>query len=223
MQEQRRMNGKSTAAVPHTGVAALFIISAALVTTFFIPWERALLETLQPLGDTTAGSYFVLAAKYAGNGFYQAIFICLILLHATKVLEDRKLAESMRFSLYAVILSGVAANILKFSIGKARPGEKLGNWHIEPFSAANDFHSFPSGHTATSFALAYVIAAFYPRLALPAFSAALLIGAGRIVGESHFPSDVMAGALLGMACGWTVMRWGQRKNRKDQHPEGQTS
>jgi len=56
---------------------------------------------------------------------------------------------------------------------------------------------FPSGHTASAFAVATVFAERYPKFARVAYGAAGLIGASRISTRAHFPSDVFFGAALG--------------------------
>jgi membrane-associated phospholipid phosphatase len=56
---------------------------------------------------------------------------------------------------------------------------------------------FPSGHTASAFAVATVFAERYPKFARVAYVAAGLIGASRISTRAHFPSDVFFGAALG--------------------------
>ena len=56
---------------------------------------------------------------------------------------------------------------------------------------------FPSGHTASAFAVATVFAERYPKFARAAYGAAGLIGASRISTRAHFPSDVFFGAALG--------------------------
>ncbi len=186
--------------------AVCVLLIAGIISTLFIPWERHALEIVQPFGDTLFGEFFVAAAKYCGNGFYQAILPALVLFHAWRA-GNKLLMCRMRVALYAIAASGIIATVLKFIVGKARPGENLPNWATLPFSSANDFHSFPSGHTTTSFALAYVFTAFYPRFGPVFFITASLIGTGRIVGESHFPSDVMGGAFLGVVTGWAMLRF----------------
>jgi undecaprenyl-diphosphatase len=64
--------------------------------------------------------------------------------------------------------------------------------------------SFPSGHTASSFAAATAIAAFYPRSAPLVFSLASLVGISRVHLGHHFPSDVAVGSVVGIGTGTLV-------------------
>jgi len=64
--------------------------------------------------------------------------------------------------------------------------------------------SFPSGHSASSFAAATALAAFYPKSAPLVFSLAAGVGASRVHLGHHFPSDVGVGALIGVATGALV-------------------
>jgi undecaprenyl-diphosphatase len=62
-------------------------------------------------------------------------------------------------------------------------------------------HSFPSGHTAASFAAATVLAMAYPSARPLLFATATAVGVSRIHLGHHFPSDVIAGGLLGAGLG----------------------
>lgn len=66
--------------------------------------------------------------------------------------------------------------------------------------------SFPSGHTASSFAAATALSTFYPNAAPLVFTLATLVGASRVHLGHHFPSDVTAGALIGIGTG-TLTGW----------------
>ncbi len=65
--------------------------------------------------------------------------------------------------------------------------------------------SFPSDHTAVAFAIAVPLAAAYPK-AWPVWIAAVLIGFGRVSLGAHWPSDVIAGGILGAILGLVAMR-----------------
>ncbi len=66
--------------------------------------------------------------------------------------------------------------------------------------------SFPSGHTAASFAAATVLASFYPTAAPLVYALATGVGVSRVHLGHHFPSDVVAGAMLGLVSG-SMLGW----------------
>lgn len=66
-----------------------------------------------------------------------------------------------------------------------------------------DHHSFPSGHTALSFAAATTMELRYGwQWGLPAYAGATLVGISRVAAREHHWWDVVAGAGVGMASGW---------------------
>ncbi|MEK7648918.1 MAG: phosphatase PAP2 family protein [Patescibacteria group bacterium] len=69
--------------------------------------------------------------------------------------------------------------------------------------------SFPSDHTALSFALAASIGAAYPRMSGVAYTLACIIGVSRIAAGVHYPLDIITGAFVGLmsfAIVWRVVR-----------------
>ena len=69
-------------------------------------------------------------------------------------------------------------------------------------------HSFPSGHSATSFAAALVLAHAVPRRAWLFYVLAVAIGFSRIYVGVHYPIDVLGGALLGLGVATALLRLG---------------
>jgi undecaprenyl-diphosphatase len=65
--------------------------------------------------------------------------------------------------------------------------------------------SFPSGHAATSFACALVLAILLPRFAVPFFVLAAAIGFSRVYVGVHYPLDVVGGAALGLAAATALL------------------
>jgi membrane-associated phospholipid phosphatase len=67
--------------------------------------------------------------------------------------------------------------------------------------------SFPSGHTANTFAMArFIQHETSTTISLPFYALAVLTGAGRVEGRQHYLSDVLMGATLGVIVGSTVGR-----------------
>jgi len=67
-------------------------------------------------------------------------------------------------------------------------------------------HSFPSGHTASSFAAATALAFFYPKAAPVAYTLAAGVGVSRVHLGVHFPSDAAVGGVIGIGIG-TLTAW----------------
>lgn len=61
--------------------------------------------------------------------------------------------------------------------------------------------SFPSRHVFSMFIIAMSFFYLIPALGIVLFALGILLGAIRVIGGVHFPRDVIAGALIGIACG----------------------
>ena len=124
------------------------------------------------------------------------------------------MAVSMIFNLLATNL------VLKNLLARTRPYEVVEGLH-RIIEAPGDF-SFPSGHTACSFAAAVVILLMCSKKAgIAAMTLAVLISFSRLYVGVHFPTDVFGGAVVGTLC--ALLAWklcgavgGARKTRADQ-------
>ncbi len=91
------------------------------------------------------------------------------------------------------------AQLLKRSCKRARPSESVAE--LAPLVENPDAFSFPSGHTAAAVAVAVAMAAISPALAAVAGVIATGIAVSRIYLGAHYPLDVAAGAVIGIAAG----------------------
>lgn len=93
----------------------------------------------------------------------------------------------------------VITNILKYSFHLPRPPRISHGQIMVGFSPG-----FPSAHTAFAFGLAWLLALRVPRLSLLWFGFAVAVGWSRVELQSHYPYQVLVGAVLGMALGWWI-------------------
>ena len=106
----------------------------------------------------------------------------------------------------AVAYSGIACLTLKAAFGRARPWQGEGPYAFAGPSINDDYNSMPSGHSATAFALATVLAEQYPEYKYVFYACASLIAVSRVHVHAHWPSDVLAGAAIGVWSANQVMR-----------------
>jgi membrane-associated phospholipid phosphatase len=119
------------------------------------------------------------------------------------------LAVRLVFLCAAVALPGLACTIGKRLIGRARPlVEGTADpflyrplrWHVE-------YSSLPSGHATDAFAIAIALGALWPRARPLLWTYAAVIAVSRVVLTAHFPSDVIAGAAVGIFGVVLVRAW----------------
>lgn len=103
--------------------------------------------------------------------------------------------EQVLHGLLAFVLAWVLAEILKDIFPTTRPFI-LNNETPQVLFPGND-GAFPSGHTASSFALALTIFRHDRKIGALYLALALLIGAARVLANVHYPVDILGGIILG--------------------------
>lgn len=147
-------------------------------------WESAtatrLMQALTRLGDPAAWVFFGLALGLSGG---EGPRHCGLL------------GASTAFAL-------LASQILKRLCRRPRPTAGIGGFAA--LAENPDAFSFPSGHTAVAFAAALALAGEGAGLGWLLLALAVGIALSRVYLGAHYPLDVAAGALLGLAVGFAV-------------------
>ena len=142
----------------------------------------------------------MIAATWLGVG--GAVWFALALVG---LYWPRHRAAATRAILALAITLGINGQIVKPLAARSRPyehavAEARVIQHPRPTTA-----SFPSGHSATAVVGAMSLARLWPRARWALAALGALIAYSRIYVGVHFPTDVLAGVLLGAACAWLVL------------------
>ena len=109
---------------------------------------------------------------------------------------------------FSILSSGIIVQLIKHIVGRLRPPSFLLNEFYLPFLSVNSdpsfniftlnssFHSFPSGHTATIFAVALVFSLMISKLKYFFYFSAIIVSVSRVVIGVHFATDVVCGIFV---------------------------
>jgi membrane-associated phospholipid phosphatase len=114
------------------------------------------------------------------------------------------------FLISAAVMWGIACEIgLKHIFGRGWPDPTFVQQHRYGFRLLHGdryWDSFPSGHATVALAILSVLWILKSRWAVPVTPIAALLLAALVLGNSHWLSDVIAGAFLGASIGWMTVR-----------------
>jgi membrane-associated phospholipid phosphatase len=153
-------------------------------------------------------NYFFNAVTFLGDGTFSFALIMGILVFFKKY---RNLAFLL---LLAYLLSGFFSQVLKNIITAPRPSVYFSEHHykfyLDTFASSGvGYSSFPSGHTATTFALATIFSTYLKKkyICICSIFLSFLVGYSRVYLAHHFLIDVFAGALIGILFGTFTILW----------------
>ena len=142
--------------------------------------ERILLDRL-----------FRLISLSANGWFYPFLVLYVYLTFSPAIRKPFLLSMAIAF-----VLERLLYHLIKQSMKRDRPCERIVDvqFRVRP----PDQFSFPSGHTASAFVMMTLVASFFPILRIPMFLWATTVGIARVYLGVHYPTDVLAGAILGI-------------------------
>lgn len=185
-----------------TSIGSLVVASLVEISLFS---KKAGFENMNPVHNLALDKFFYLITQL-GNGW------CMIIVSALYLILKRKKLAFLIFSSF--LLSGVIAQVLKYFIPEARPAMILDKSQYPYFIdhvTLHSYSSFPSGHTASAFAMATVISFYLPDKwwSVPLLLYAVLVGYSRIYLGNHFLIDVLSGLIIGVISSvfcWLVIK-----------------
>ena len=140
---------------------------------------------------------------------------------AGKVADRPALARGSAHVLAALAVAGVANGALKFGVGRGRPNITDDPHRFRSFNGDNEWQAFPSGHATVAFSLAAAVSeeARKPWVTALTYGTATAVAWSRVYEDKHWTSDVVGGALVGIAAGRGTVALLHR--RRDRQPDAE--
>jgi undecaprenyl-diphosphatase len=205
--------------------AAVFLLALAAVSYFY--FDSYISSKIFNTHRELDMSFFVKIIKPWGKTY---VPLWLVFLYGI----IKKQIEIILSCSIALLLTLAVVGPLKTIIGKDRPNmyyanldrTQAGNSTVDGKSYFYGLHkpasqSFPSGDTATIFAISAALAMFVPECSFVILLfAGSAVGFLRILGLAHYPSDVIVGAVIGIVCGWIATTICEKWLEKNKFPFG---
>ena len=173
-----------------------------------LTWEFSVLDFIQTHLRSSIGDIVMPLISRLGDGGVVWIVLALVLLIYPKT---QKTGAAL---MAALALEVLCCNlILKPFVARIRPCDI--NTAVQLLVPRPGDFSFPSGHTGAAFAAAYALYFSRSRLRFPALVLAALIGFSRLYLYVHYPTDVLAGAVLGVllgGAGCALVFWAENRH-----------
>ncbi|MDR0915180.1 MAG: phosphatase PAP2 family protein [Endomicrobium sp.] len=153
--------------------------------------------------------YFIIILNFIYNltKFHYSFTILIIIISILILWKYKKHNFCFNVCIFIVVLtiSTISNYICKFLCARARPITRLGIENVNTILENSLYNSFPSGHTQIAVTICTFMLFIINKYRLLYIITTVLIGLERIYVGSHFPSDVIAGALLGMLITYFIL------------------
>jgi undecaprenyl-diphosphatase len=192
---------------------AIGAVAVAGLMVFVDVWEIGLMP---PRGTASLWPARILT-DFAKDAYVLGALLSALVIVALVVPRSREnsrsrwlgLGTQIEYLFLAVLIPVLTGEVIKWVVGRGRPfvGGRANAFNFVPFNGTEAHFSFPSAHAITAFALAFAVSAIWPRTRFVMFAYAVVILLTRLVLLAHHPSDVVAGAVIGVIGAMAVRYW----------------
>ncbi len=192
---------------PYAISSLILVTIAAALSYGFV--DRPVALACRGLDRRIVDVFEWITAFGVSTGYLIGFFALYILFRF--VVRRRRAARQALFLFVSTAAAGLAADVVKFVAGCARPKLYFEQdlYGMEFFRVSHEYTSFPSGHAATIFAAATALALIFPKWRPPLILFAAIVAASRVVIGAHYLGDVLVGAYIGVITVYLVV-WGER-------------
>ncbi|QPF81726.1 phosphatase PAP2 family protein [Bradyrhizobium genosp. L] len=197
-------------------VLLLVVIAGAVIVALMVAVDTAEISAMPPRGTPSLWWARILTdfgkdvhVLWTLGVLLIAVALVAPALHGVRRAALLGLGTRLQYLFLSVALSVALGEVIKWIVGRGRPfvGGKANAFNFQHFAGTEAYASFPSGHAITAFALAFAVSAVWPRARAVMLVYALVIAATRLLLLAHHPSDVVAGAVVGVIGAMAARYW----------------
>jgi membrane-associated phospholipid phosphatase len=194
--------------------AYISLICLMMTVVSYLLWDIPLTTYCRYLSPSVINIFDVITRLGVSTWYIVASII--LYLFFRYIYKNNLNASRSLFVFLSLSLSGIIIDVVKWIAGRYRPIELFnhGYFGFEYFRTGYELTSFPSGHAQTVFSLATALTILFPRWGILLFVVAGTVGISRIILTSHYLSDVIAGAGIGIIFTLAIKYYFDRKQIK---------
>ncbi len=198
------VSGRTAAAIAAIVLTMIFLDGWSAVKAQRLP--RELIGVFDTITDYGRSGWFLVPI---GSMLGLVAAACTPALPAMSQRVLVAVAARLGFLFTAILLPGLVFTIVKRLIGRARPlvGGSLDPFLYRPLHWDVEYASLPSGHAINAFAAATALGLLWPRMRPVLWLYGVTIALSRVALTAHYPSDVLAGAIIGIAGTLLIRNW----------------
>lgn len=162
--------------------------------------EAPLCRSANQRGEVLETQQFFQVISRLGDGVFWYVLIAMLPVWFGE--------QGVFVALHMLLVGGLSLTLyklLKISTLRDRPCDYLADIHRH--GPVLDRYSFPSGHTMHAVGFTAVILGYFPMLGIILTPFVFLVASSRLILGLHYPSDVIAGALIGATIAWASFQW----------------
>ena len=190
-------------------------LGAGILLALLFVWDRPVYQAIHGFRSPVLDELTRCTSNLRGALFPILVGLSLVVWGAWR--SRTKIRRAGTAVLLTVVLCGVVVSILKPTFDRPGPGHLPVPKPSESWIETR-YGRFPSSHAAVLFGSATALAAFLPATAPVGYGVALLVSYERLYRATHFPSDILAGAWIGVLAAKLVVGWLHRARNTTPRP-----
>ncbi len=190
--------------------AIFFFVCLVLIAVSYFYWDIPLAIYCKGLNRSIVDIAEIVTILGESRWYY--IILVPAFIYFWFLARNKLWSRRLLFLFISISASGLISTLIKWLVGRYRPSMlDKGLYGFNFFGVGYELTSLPSGHAVTAFSLAAAVNILFPRAGIAAFIIAISIGMTRIILMSHYLSDVVAGAGIGILSTLLVKYFFDRK------------